>query len=293
MPVFTRRRLQSMLNDLGVYLESSKVQDLLFRLENKRPEQALPAEMEIGLLWGLAQLGEIEPGPEWFGTGRLPDAYSEWLFCGQPAIVEIAAMLDIGLSGENDMSRVSHRLCEAANRIKRKSGQHLFFYFGEENGYKQGKYFRRRKVEQDFTVTDELFNALAAWIRGPSHLDRERLHLNNGRTDVIVEWRERKPGRFNFFCPMPSEAHSIKENPLYSLLVEKSAQMKNPNYGGIRSLLLADAGSTLLRRLQHADAGNRTVSGQSIISNFLSSSKIDMVCVFSPHRPPGPIFGST
>jgi hypothetical protein len=140
--------------------------------------------MEMALLWGLLQLGEIEPEPKWFGTGRLPDAYSEWLFPAQPAIIEIAAMLDIALSGEDDISRVSHRLCEAANKIKRKSGKHLFFYFQEERGYEQQKYYRRRKVDQDFTVTDELFNALATWLKHPSHY-RERLYLSDGKTDPL------------------------------------------------------------------------------------------------------------
>ena len=52
---------------------------------------------------------------------------------------------------------------------------------------------------------------------------------------------------------MPSEVHSITENPLYTLLTEKSDQLKNPEYEGIRCVLLADAGSTLLRRLHHVD----------------------------------------
>lgn len=51
MPIFTRRRLQAMLNDLAPCLDEAKGKDLLRRLENKRVEQALPAEMELALLW--------------------------------------------------------------------------------------------------------------------------------------------------------------------------------------------------------------------------------------------------
>lgn len=58
MPIFTRRRLQAMLNDLAPRLDEAKGKDLLRRLENKRVEQALPAEMELALLWGLLQLGD-------------------------------------------------------------------------------------------------------------------------------------------------------------------------------------------------------------------------------------------
>ena len=86
-----------MLNDIQPHLHASKGIDLLRRLENKRVEQALPAEMELGLLWGLLQLGGIEVDSAQFGTDRRPDAYSEFLFLGRSAIVEIAALSDASL----------------------------------------------------------------------------------------------------------------------------------------------------------------------------------------------------
>ncbi len=48
MPLFTRRRLQLMLDELYPVLGDAKARDLLNRLEDKRVEQALPAEMELG-----------------------------------------------------------------------------------------------------------------------------------------------------------------------------------------------------------------------------------------------------
>jgi hypothetical protein len=56
MPVFTRRRLQAMLNDLAERVDTTKVRDLVGRLEAKDAEQVLPAEMELALLWVLSRL---------------------------------------------------------------------------------------------------------------------------------------------------------------------------------------------------------------------------------------------
>lgn len=156
MPVFTRRRLQSMLNDLAPRLDAAKGKDLLQRLGNKRVEQALPAEMELGLLWGLLKLGDVEVEPAWFALGSLPDAYSELLFAPRPADIEIAAISDASLAQEDEMRRTASLLCEAANRIRRGEGHHLHFQFGEESGYTPQGYVRRRKVDPEFKVTDEL-----------------------------------------------------------------------------------------------------------------------------------------
>ncbi|MGE4088358.1 MAG: hypothetical protein AB7F93_09760 [Immundisolibacter sp.] len=62
-----------MLDDLSDRMDLAKLSDLRARLESKRVDQALPAEMELGVLWALSKLGEVEIEPEWFGARR-PDA---------------------------------------------------------------------------------------------------------------------------------------------------------------------------------------------------------------------------
>lgn len=94
MPLFTRRRLQLMLDELYPVLGDAKARDLLNRLEDKRVEQALPAEMELGLLWAIGQMGELEIEPEWWGGGSRPDAYTEQLVPEKPCAIAIAATSD-------------------------------------------------------------------------------------------------------------------------------------------------------------------------------------------------------
>lgn len=65
MPLFARRRLQSMLAEIALHLDDAKARDLVRRLEDKRVDQVLPAEMELALLWALSRVGEIHIEPEW------------------------------------------------------------------------------------------------------------------------------------------------------------------------------------------------------------------------------------
>ena len=287
MPIFTRRRLQAMLDELESSLTEAKCTDLLRRLENKRVEQALPAEMELALLWGLLQLGDIEVEPEWFGTGRMPDAYSEMLFPAHPAVVEITAVSDASLSQEDEMRRTASHLCEAANRVRRSLGHHLHFQFGEESGHTMQGYVRRRKVDPEFTVSSDIAQQLAAWLKTTGDAAHAPLRITRGKTDLVVTWHKLKQSRHsNFFSSMPAEAYSLIDNPLRSALKAKAEQLKSEDFSGVRCLLLADAGSKLLR---HLNAGMRSpgaVSGRQIVESFLAQDGcgLDVVCVFSPHR---------
>lgn len=289
MPIFTRRRLQAMLNELTPHLDQFKGSDLVGRLENKRVEQALPAEMELALLWALLQLGELEVEPEWFGMGRLPDAYSERLFDGRPTVIEIAAISDAGLAQEDGMRRTASIFCEAANKIRRGAGRHLHFTFGEESGYAAQRYVRKRKVDPKFAMSSEILSAFASWLGQSSSSLSPPLEVRDGKTNVAVTWHEQRQSKFsNFFSSMPAEAYSLTDNPLCSALKAKVDQLRSADFVGIRCVLLGDAGSTLLRRLDSSMRGLHSYTGRQIIENFLSRPDcgLDVICAFSPHRSP-------
>src|SRR5687767_883187 len=107
MAIFARRRLQSMLDDLVDDLDAQKARDYINRIESKEIEQALPAEMELGIVWAIAQLGPVEIEPYWYGTTSLPDAFSEHLIPGHETIVEVAGLSDAALHGDEGMRNAS------------------------------------------------------------------------------------------------------------------------------------------------------------------------------------------
>ena len=294
MPIFSRRRLQAMLDDLTPLVENRKLGDLKARLENKRASQAVPAEFELGVLWALSTIGKLEVEPEWYGD-RSPDAYTEGLFEGRPCIVEITAISDARLSQEDDMRRISARLCEVANKFRKGYGKHLYFQFGEASGYTQYGYSRRRLVDKKFNPTEATIDLLQNWLRQEG--EREPLLIQQGMTRVAVTWREiPQHSLFNFFSTMPAEAYSLEENPLYEALTEKARQLVNPDFTGLRCIVVGDAGSRMLRDQEPVIRSHGTVIARQVVEYFLNEAEkeVDVVLLLSPFRdnhkfPPEPI----
>lgn len=284
MPVFTRRRLQSMLDDLSNRMDLAKRGDMRARLESKRVDQALPAEMELGVLWALARLGDVEIEPEWFGARR-PDAYSESLFAPSPCAVEVTAISDARLSQEDEMRRISARLCEFANTVRKGYGKHLHFTFAEQSGYTPEGYVRRRRIDRDFVPDEATHQALRTWLE---QTDRSaRLEVKQGNTHFVVTWHDmRQHPLSNFFSSMPAEAYSLEDNPLFEALTEKKRQLSIPDFEGLRCIVVADAGARMLRELSPSMRSPGTVSGRQVIEHFLRKAEraVDAVVVLSPSR---------
>lgn len=284
MPIFSRRRLQAMLNDLTLLVDAHKLNDLKARLENKRTSQAVPAEFELGVLWTLSTMGELEVEPDWYGA-RCPDAYTECLFEGRPCAVEITAISDARLSQEEDMRRVATRLCEIANKFRKGFGKHLHFQFAETSGYTEKGYMRRRLVDKDFAPTEITTEQLRAWLALQEN--RQPLKLQQGGTHVTVTWHAlRQHQQFNFFSSMPAEAYSLKDNPLYEALTEKARQLASPGFTGLRCIIVADAGSCMLRDQESMMRTHGTVTAREVVEHFLlkAAEAVDVVLLLSPYR---------
>jgi hypothetical protein len=277
-----------MLDELAPVLTDGKGKDLLRRLNSKKDvDQALPAEMELALLWAIHTLGDLEIEPEWWGDAKRPDAITDQLVPGVTAAIEIAATNDNSLSGEVEMDAIALQISNIANRVVAGAGQYLYYHFGETTGYEQGRYFRRRLAPKGFTIDDSMAAAVAEWITS-GRADLERLRLQAPGLDVEVERKTYKQTRYhNIFSTMPAEAHAVDVNPLFGLLRRKKRQLKAAEDGTLRLLFVADVGSSLLNNIGRGSWANRTgrtVSGADVIHHFVRnySADIDAVVVFSP-----------
>ena len=277
-----------MLDDLAPILEDEKARDLLQRLEDKRVEQALPAEMELALLWALAQLGPIWAEPEWLGDARA-DAYTESLLAGRPAIIEIAATHDNEISGEEAMDAIARQISDYANCVEKRVGAYLYFSVNSESGYEDGEYFRRRHAPKDYQLSEYATKRIERWLKS-GQSETAQLHIADNGLDVIIERKAYKQTRFhNIWSSMPPETHSLEDNPLYALLKRKLRQLRTDNTSALRIVFLADVGSTLLNRvgtISERMYGGNAVSGRDIIANFLrkNAARLDVIATFSPFR---------
>lgn len=287
-----------MLDDLAPCL-GVKGKNLLRRLNNEKDvAQALPAEMELALLWAVLQLGELEIEPDWWGDSKRPDAVTKNLVPGNQVALEIASVSNNSISGEEAMDAIALQISKEANSARKRTGNYLYFRFEQESGYlSSGRYFRRRLAPPDFKLPDYMANAVSEWIRSGA-FQKDRLRLKGDGLDVEVEHTDHKQTRYhNIWSSMPPEAHSLEDNPLFELLVRKLRQLKAAQHGTLRMIFLADVGNTLVRRIGSAgeiDSTKRYVSAREIISHFVQkhSKHVDAVVTFSPFKEYSPFLGA-
>lgn len=286
MPIFGRRQLQRMLDDLGPRLDRGKAKDLLNRLENEKPNQALPAEYELSISWAVSQIATLEiDRPS--GT-RTPDIYSPDLLPSGPIIADVAALDDFSLSGADSMRRACNIINAQADRFLANSSSNLHYTFDETMGYERARngrsgFFRRRLVRRDFELGEELRDKLKAWLA--NRPQGQPLALKNAAISVMVEWHSYVHPLSNYFCKMPSVTYNLKENPLYASLRLKSKQLRAAEEGVRRIIFLGDAGCGLLRDLSTHRSAHNNFSGGQVILNFLDDyPAINSVMVISAKR---------
>ncbi len=293
MPIFTRRNLQRMLDDVGPFLSRSDAVELLNRLNHEiDPDKCVPAEYELALSWVIARSGKTELQPK-FGK-KTPDIVSYDLFPGTKAAIEIMAISDESLSGETAMRRTSNIINNFADSVRPKANKHLHYRFLDSSDYRpvkmrvplgqfthRSKYFRTRHTSVLFELTAEHEKQIRQWMenRPPTR----PLRIVGKGTDVLVSWQERVHPMLRTFSSMPSEAHSLTDNILYKRLKQKEReQLSAVPSDYLKCIFLGDAGCTLLRNPNESDAQNRRVNGRQIIGHFLENSTIDIVCIFTP-----------
>ncbi|WP_299192481.1 hypothetical protein [uncultured Erythrobacter sp.] len=288
MTIFARRRIQTMLDQLAPTLDPQKGRDLLRRLnDTKYVAQALPAEMELALVWATGRLGGLEIEPEWWGDQKRPDIVTDRLVPGREAAIEIAATNDNAISGEEEMDAIARQMSAAANEAEKGSGNFLYFSFAEESGFERGQYFRKRMAPKNYELREHIKQALAQWVSSGRSLT-QRIRLSDAGLDVTVERKSYRQTRYhNIHSSMPPETHSLEGNPLFGLLRRKKRQLKAAHADTLRVIFVADVGSTLLRRIgegRETYGSQLTFSGSQIISHFVAkySEEVDAIVVFSP-----------
>ncbi|MEJ1960043.1 MAG: hypothetical protein WDO56_00210 [Gammaproteobacteria bacterium] len=274
-----------MLDELRPLLSAKKVNDFLGRLsDEKRPEQLIGGEMELGLLWAIRQTATLQVDPAIPGSTRVPEAFSRDFF-DHPAYIEVTTISDGKLSGEAVMQRAAQKIVEHANNCRKKGGKNLFFSFAEKQFRVERQFYREHHVSSDFELDDAMKAQIRAWVNSVDFASTQ-LHLSGESINVVIACKD-YPQRagFNYFCSLPPLAYHIEDNPLYTTLESKADQLADVPPAALKVIFVADGGSSLLRRLTQRDHLGQYKSGEEIITHFLGEhGEIDMVGVFSPDR---------
>lgn len=285
MPVFARRRLQGMVDELWSYLGESKGKDLLASLNSQKAKDVLAAEAELSILWALSQVADLTVEPE-LPNGRKPDAFSKNLFASAPAVIEVTAVSDDHDSGQMAMERTANVISNFANSISKNAAKHLSFEF--RDGYEKRP--RERCVDPNFLLSASIEHQLKQWIKVDPKVSQNKIRIVEGKTDVVITWSPNAapgPG-VSAFSRMPAVATSLQKNTIWRILERKSSQIKAAQPGTLRCVFLFDAGHDLLGF--GLSRHGREFSGEEIIRDALQKFPIDVVCVFSPQRKLGGVF---
>ncbi|MHC4053294.1 hypothetical protein [Bradyrhizobium sp. 25ACV] len=288
MAIFTRRRIQAMLDDLSPLLNKEKRSDLVARLNNKRVEQALPAEMELALIWAMRSFDCLDIEPVWWVNGKKPDAYVEGLLPGRPAVVEIASTNDNSISGEQLMDRCSQTIIAHANAVKKGFGEYLYFRFAETVGIERGIRIRGIAAPKSYALSDAAKALIKEWVLSNTE-PLPRLRIEENDLCVEVERKDYKQIRYhNVWTSRPPRVYSETDNPIYNVLSQKLSQIEEAPEGTYRIIFLSEIGSRTLDELAapFPNMVERNATAEKIIRRFLFDKKgrVDAVVVFVPKK---------
>ena len=233
------------------------------------------------MLWAISREAHLEVEPA-LPDGHRPDALSNDLFRSRPAVIEVRALSDESFSGKEAMDRTANIIAGHADRLRKGAGKHLYFEFAERS-YWTTRYHRERCVDPAFRLTPAIEQQLSVWIKAANWPSPPSIRIAEGRTDVVISWKESTVPLFRTFCRMPPLAYDLEDNPIYKALKKKSKQVKAAPAGTLRCVILVDAGCDLLRRLRPM-SGIHEIGGEAIIRHAIAKLSIDVVVVFSPFR---------
>ncbi|WP_417264231.1 hypothetical protein [Celeribacter sp.] len=288
MAIFTRRRIQAMLNDLTRVLDEQKRSDIVNRLEDKKVEQSLPAEMELALTWLMKDFESLEIEPEWWQEKK-PDIFVDDLLPGKSTAIEIKTVADNKISGEREMDHCSRALIEIANEVERGIGEYLYFHFTERRVKDDKRRIVMREITapSNYTPSEDTKRNVSQWIaRKPAK--GSRLPIDDNGLLVTIEKCDFKCTRFhNVHSPRPPRIYSDTRNPIYSQLKEGLKKFKTAPEDCYNVIFLADGGSQTLSKLAEKYQSPNLEphsTANDIINRFVADAegRVDAVVVFIP-----------
>lgn len=273
MPLFTRRRLQAMIDDLRLHVSAQKLKGLVACLNDKRIEQVLGTEAELALAWAFRQTHNATVEPPLPDSSRGPDLRAHH-FAGTDAWIEVTAVSDADFAGDKRMRRIAQQFVEIAGSARK----NLEFEFDEEMGYDKDGFFRRLLAPEDYKLTDDVTGKFKAWVAGKNgtlRVEAPGLLLNIRYTPYSLD-------HLNYRGRTVPALYDLERNPIYGRLDHKRRRRQLPVGQALCGVILWDAGCWAMR--SSFSASPHAVSLDRIARHFIEKSGIDFVTVFTQSR---------
>jgi hypothetical protein len=273
--MFSRRTIQSLLDELSKILSETELDEIVGRLNS--PRDRLAITWEVAVLYGLSRAGQISyqlPLPD----GRKPDVAFAPTGSSQICIVaDITAVSDAGYHDDNPVEAFSDEF----SRVIQKAGLNPSNFHFQVEAQTAGNKIKLRLPKRG-TNAALLKKHLLPFLRKikVSGHTKDQLVLEEPELSITVSYdrKQRYMGRGH---RMYNQARSIEQNPLWNRLKEKAGQLRNTD-GLISGAIICDGGCSLLSSSMR-DIGS--YSADDIIRQFLlKRSSLDFVYTITARR---------
>jgi hypothetical protein len=273
--MFSRRTIQSLLNELCKILSETELGEIVGRLNS--PRDRLAFTWEVAVLYGLSRVRQISyhvPLPD----GRKPDVAFAPTCSSQICIVaDITTVSDAGYHDNNPVEAFSDEF----SRVVQKAGLNPRNFHFQIESQTAGNKIKLRLPKRGATAAMLKKHVLPFLrkIKVSGHT-RDQLVLKEPELSITVSY-DRQQRYLGWGHRMYSQARSIEQNPLWNRLKEKAGQLRNTD-GLISGAIICDGGCSLLSSSVR-DIGS--FSADDIIRQFLwKRSSLDFVYTITTRR---------
>jgi hypothetical protein len=227
--MLARRSIQKIVNDSSTFLPSSKLENLVRRL-NTSNRDAIEAEWELIVLTALASIGRVEHEVDRGGSSRL-DVGFESVPLGA-FVADIRTVSDEGYDRENPVHEFSTELSRISEMLRSSGIQGGFYYRvnGVAASVRRGQYKTNLKLPFTHDFKPVIFHTpkfkafLAAVQAEPSH--DHTVDINNENVSLSITFSSRfAAGQYGSYLSY-NQAHDVIHNVVWQALKEKSTQIK-------------------------------------------------------------------
>ncbi|MFN3835055.1 MAG: hypothetical protein ACK4NO_04040 [Glycocaulis sp.] len=281
MAIFARRRITKMLADIEPKLSGPKRANFVRELEDSTARVALAAECELAVLWALGSLDQtlvIEPDD--VAGDKRPDGVLSDLFMGEATVVEITAISDQNMARQDKVDRAANIIINYCNSVKRGSGEHLSFMFGEKREYGKWWVDRTPFVLDEFSLTEDDEYLIKEWLLKNNSEKGSRLIINNDSVQVEIKFHTEKSQHHPIQSQVPAYIFHPEKNSLFRSIERKyKDQLRFVDKNFKKCLIIFDAGCDFISYLDRKLAIGSEILPQKVIEIALNKFKLDYIIV--------------
>jgi hypothetical protein len=246
MALFSRRFLQSALDESSAYLSLKQREDIC-KLLNVVRDDYMATEWELAIVHALSSVGTVRYEPDLGGTSH-PDV----LFndnAGLSFVADITSVSDRTLRKQNPFDALQEELTRQERKMGLIGGFDVYVDAYPNKVYRGAHEKPRLKLpkisEFRTKIFDAKFREFMEAVRQKPEVARQH-HVNRDDTSVRFTYTPSRRGFGGGSHPSFDHASIIDQNPVYNALASKAKQLKNSGFEGIRGVFLCDAGCRML-----------------------------------------------